>query len=140
LSILHSIDWSTTRFDILVVETDPFLRRHHYHEDVVEFLKDRGYEFVMLLGRNAWFIHPDFSPNAKKRPGIKKWCYRGYAKSHTGGQCIEANHTRASVAANAQLGVNFEALKQRKRDQKAMKGDAAGKGAASDGLTSGVRG
>lgn len=84
--MLETIDWSTTTFDVIVVETDPPSRPPNFTEAVSEYLKARGYELVFLTtglrceGRNNWYKHVNFKPSS--RPGLNHQCYRGLERSH----------------------------------------------------------
>ena len=53
LEVLHSIDFSRIRFDVITVETDPKLRPQGYAAAVTKLLTDNGYKDISgQQGRN----------------------------------------------------------------------------------------
>jgi len=53
MQVLHSINWSLVKFDVLCIETDPPNRPKGYAEEMTAFLKKRGYENKYgQIGRN----------------------------------------------------------------------------------------
>ena len=62
LSVLSTIDWNKTVFDVLCIETDPENRRKGYSEEIQRFMLGKGYEHVHDDRRNAWFARSDFKP------------------------------------------------------------------------------
>jgi len=64
LSVLHSIDFSIVSFDVLCVEVDPQNRPEGYTNEVTTFLKENGYKFDVISGRNAWYIRKDYIPHS----------------------------------------------------------------------------
>ena len=62
LDALQSIDWTTTTFDVLTVETEPWYRPRGYLEKVQVFLEERGYVMTTRqFRRNSWFKHKSFN-------------------------------------------------------------------------------
>lgn len=63
LAILHSINWSTILFDVIVVETDTAFRSLAYEKQVTAYLFNKGYHKVYSFGRNTWYKRSDFVPS-----------------------------------------------------------------------------
>lgn len=80
LEVLRTVDWNTSRFDVIVVETETAFRPSGYFEQVNNFLTSRGYICDHpSLGRNSWFRHRDFTPSVM--PNLKnQQCFRGAEK------------------------------------------------------------
>jgi hypothetical protein len=77
MSVLKTIDWEYTKFDVICVETDPPLRPKGYQKQVTAYLAERGYKLVCHgIGRNSWFTRNDFIPSMR---GTAKYgaTYRG---------------------------------------------------------------
>ena len=76
LTILQSIDWTLTKFDVLAVETDRRSRRPGYAEEVAAFMLSKGYTIVENIpGRNSWYTRVGFQPS--RRPTIAEGCFSG---------------------------------------------------------------
>lgn len=53
MQVLHSINWSLVKFDVLCIETDPPNRPAGYADKMSAFLKEKGYENLYgQIGRN----------------------------------------------------------------------------------------
>jgi hypothetical protein len=77
LGVLDTIDWENTRFDVIVIETEPKFRPQGYFSQVKDFLESRGYVvYVPELGRNSIFHHKSFIPSPK--PGVAKPIFNGF--------------------------------------------------------------
>lgn len=76
LSILHTINWNSIRFDVISVETEMSNRPKGYEEAVTAFLAKVDYTKVANIpGRNSWYTHVSFIPS--KRPGTVDGCFAG---------------------------------------------------------------
>ena len=53
MSVLQSIDWFKTRFDVLCVATESVYRMEGFRGKVVEFLVSKGYEEVVYTAAGA---------------------------------------------------------------------------------------
>jgi FkbM family methyltransferase len=94
LDVLETIDWEITRFDVMVVETEPKYRSHGYFSRVKEFLEQRGYVvYIAELGRNSIFHHKDFIASAK--PGVAKPIFNGFQACEKKRRVNEARHQAA---------------------------------------------
>lgn len=67
LSILKRVDFDQIKFDVIAVETDRGNlgadETAKYVDEVIELLRGKGYSlWERKLGRNSWFMSPDFVP------------------------------------------------------------------------------
>lgn len=77
LSVLKSIHWENTKFDVLCVETEPSMRSAGYAEQVTAFLLSKGYHAATgQVGRNIWYVREGFKIST--RPNLAKDCFNGY--------------------------------------------------------------
>ena len=53
MTILESINWSETSFDVLCVETEVNMRVQGYHKKVAAYLTEKGYNLHEQKGRNS---------------------------------------------------------------------------------------
>jgi hypothetical protein len=60
LDVLKTINWDVVTFDVLCIETEKRWRPLNYGLVVRTYVIAQGYRFVTDLGRNSWFVHPDF--------------------------------------------------------------------------------
>jgi hypothetical protein len=81
LDVLKTINWSTTKFDVLCIETDKNHRPPHYPANVTTYLSLHGYRPhpPTQMGRNTWFIRDDFTPS--RRNGTTPMCFNGVQRS-----------------------------------------------------------
>lgn len=87
MSILTSINWKTTTFDVLAIETDD--RAPGYNNTIAAYLDKFGYMPVASKMRNTWFIRKTFTPS--KRPGLDTECYNGVNHAIYNGRWMEAD-------------------------------------------------
>jgi hypothetical protein len=74
-SILKTIDWGRIRFDVIVVETEVGTDG----DNITSLLRSHRYNKEILIGRNTWYRHTDFTPMSRSmRP---KDLYLGYLLS-----------------------------------------------------------
>ena len=59
LSILHTIDWQSTVFDVIVVETEVGPDGWN----ISQFLIQKDYVEVIKIGRNTWYRHHEYVPS-----------------------------------------------------------------------------
>ena len=90
LEVLRSINFDVIRFDVMCIETEANNRPPGFEEKITSFLRSKGYNNVTSqIGRNTWFMHPDFIPSLK--PGLDPNCFLGAMKSmiHRFGEPID---------------------------------------------------
>jgi hypothetical protein len=75
LSVLQSIDWTATTFDVICIETEEIFRPLGYVTTLENYLAPLGYVFYASRGRNSWFTRMTFVPSL--RPGLSRDCFRG---------------------------------------------------------------
>lgn len=65
LSVLKSVDWNTTTFDVICVETDTKLRPEGYQENITHLLRQHGYSLAWEHKRNTWYLNKNFVPSSR---------------------------------------------------------------------------
>jgi hypothetical protein len=70
LSVLQTVDWDKTTFNVICIETDKQFRPAGYESSIIAFLKPLGYRYDRTQGRNSWFLHEKFSPSSKPSKSI----------------------------------------------------------------------
>jgi FkbM family methyltransferase len=66
LSVLESVDWSSTVFDVIVVEADG--NAPTKDQAVIDMLVGLGYVYEEHRHPNDWFLHRDFKPSSRTAP------------------------------------------------------------------------
>lgn len=84
LSVLRSIDFTKVTFDVMTIEVEYGFRSETFVEDISTLLAAHGYRRVdisPLAGRNAWFVHKDYTPSSNNHTRLFPNCFKGSFKS-----------------------------------------------------------
>ena len=83
VSVLKSIDFSKTLFDVIVVERQT-------PNEAIKFMKSlTEYELVAAKGRNLWYMRRLFMPSRRSSVGMK--CYRGCLRARGSWRCAHSH-------------------------------------------------
>lgn len=81
LEALRAIPWKQVTFDVFCIETEPKFRPPRFNEEVIAFLKERGYNDYTgdNVGKQRWFVRKDFKPFT--RPELNRECFNGHLRA-----------------------------------------------------------
>jgi FkbM family methyltransferase len=97
MTILQDLDFNSIRFKVISVEVEPRFRAGGvaFGGKITALLHRRGYVRIMAKGRNLWFAHNDFYPEAARPTKEQPMCglFDGEAKTFGGAGGHQSAHT-----------------------------------------------